>query len=378
MKPGQVVYIIGILLVALFASLVGAATGGLVVYSNLSKLSTNNPVAQSTATPYPTRVLKISTTEIQTNITQAVEEIGAAVVTVIGVVPGQQSFFFRTYDSQVSGSGFFITADGYVLTNNHVVENAYQVYLILADGTEIPAEIVGTDLYSDLAILKAQSVAPDFVTLGNSETLKPGETVVAIGSPLGDFKNTVTVGVISATGRMIDTSVGYRMEDMIQTDAAINQGNSGGPLINLAGEVVGVNTLVVRSSGSEIAEGLGFAVPSNTAQIVAEQIIHQGYFERPTLGVRWQSITPRIAAAYNLPVSYGIFINEIYGNSPAELAGIQPGDIITQIGETQLDAEHTYLNTLFNFQPGDLSTLVILRGDHYLELEVTFGDSRNP
>lgn len=158
MKPGQVVYIIGILLVALFASLVGAATGGLVVYSNLSKLSTNNPVAQSTATPYPTRVLKISTTDIQTNITQAVEEIGAAVVTVIGVVPGQQSFFFRTYDSQVSGSGFFITADGYVLTNNHVVENAYQVYLILADGTEIPAEIVGTDLYSDLAILKALSL----------------------------------------------------------------------------------------------------------------------------------------------------------------------------------------------------------------------------
>jgi len=167
------------------------------------------------------------------------------------------------------------------------------------------AVIVGTDMYSDLAVLKTDAKAPAVAALGNSDLLNPGESVIAIGSPLGNFKNTVTVGVVSATGRSIDTGNGYQIEDLIQTDAAINHGNSGGPLMNLAGEVIGINTLVVRNTNSgDVAEGLGFAVPVNTARAVAEQIIQKGYFSRPYMGIRFQQVTPDIAATYNLPVQW--------------------------------------------------------------------------
>ena len=191
-----------------------------------------------------------------------------------------------TGDQTVSGSGFFISDQGYVVTNNHVVEGTKEVSIVLSDGTEEKASVVGTDIYSDIAVLKAGGKVPAVASLGNSDKLNPGESVIAIGSPLGNFKNTVTVGVVSATGRSIDTGNGYQIEDLIQTDAAINHGNSGGPLVDLAGEVIGINTLVVRNSGmGDVAEGLGFAIPINTAQVVAQQIIQKGYFTRPYMGI---------------------------------------------------------------------------------------------
>jgi 2-alkenal reductase len=195
------------------------------------------------------------------------------------------TIFGQTGDQTVSGTGFFITDQGYILTNNHVVEGTQEVNIVLSDGTQQTATIVGTDPYSDIAVLKTDGKIPGVATLGNSDALDPGESVIAIGSPLGDFKNTVTVGVVSATGRSIDTGNGYTIENLIQTDAAINHGNSGGPLVSLAGDVIGVNTLVVRNSGNgDVAEGLGFAIPVNTAQAIADQIIEQGYFARPYIG----------------------------------------------------------------------------------------------
>ena len=192
-------------------------------------------------------------------------------VTVVGTIPGQNTFFGATGDQTVSGTGFFITDQGYILTNNHVVEGTKEVNIILSDGTDQKATIVGTDIYSDIAVLKTDGDIPAVAKLGNSDVLQPGESVIVIGSPLGNFKNTVTVGVVSATGRSIDTGNGYQIEDLIQTDAAINHGNSGGPLVNLAGQVVGINTLVVRNTNSgDVAEGLGFAIPVNTAQAVAQ------------------------------------------------------------------------------------------------------------
>ena len=297
--------------------------------------------------------LVVSTTEVVTAVTQAVENTGPAVVTVVGTLPGQRTRFGMTAESTVSGSGVFISEDGYILTNNHVIEDAQTIMVILADGSEQAATLVGTDLYSDLAVLKAAGEVPAVAVMGNSDALNQGETVIAIGSPLGEFMNTVTVGVISATGRSIDTGYGYQIEDLIQTDAAINSGNSGGPLLNLAGEVIGINTLVVRDSSSgTVAEGLGFAIPINTARAVAEQIIEKGYFSRPYVGINWQSITPRIAAVYRLPAEYGVYITQVAENSPASQAGLQPGDIITGIGETTLDATHTYINTLFQYCAG--------------------------
>lgn len=358
-----------IVLVAGGSALFGAVAGGTLVFVRMSQ---NQPTATQAvlALPVPqnTTTLNVSSTEIQTTITQAVEKVGPAVVTVIGNLAG----------TPVSGSGVIISANGYILTNNHVIENTSGVVVILADGSELPAEVVGTDIFADLAVLRAQGQMPAVATLGNSELLKPGETVIAIGSPLGDFINTVTVGVVSATGRVVETGQGFQMEDLIQTDAAINQGNSGGPLVNLAGEVVGINTLVVRGAGfgSAIAEGLGFAIPINTARVVAEQIIEKGYVARPYLGVRWQPIYPALARRFDLPTEWGVYITNVIPGSPAARAGLEDGDIITRIGDIPLDGDHNFINTLFAYSPGDEVTLTVVRGTEQLEYKVTLGETR--
>ncbi|MFU8771526.1 MAG: S1C family serine protease, partial [Anaerolineales bacterium] len=212
---------------------------------------------------------------------------------------------------------------------------------------------------------------------GNSDVLKVGETVIAIGSPLGDFVNTVTVGVISATGRSLEARQGLMLEDLIQTDAAINQGNSGGPLVNLAGEVIGINTLVVRGGlGGTTAEGLGFAISVNTARAIADQIIEQGYVARPYMGIRWQAITPGVAQSYNLPVEWGVFVSEVISNSPAARGGLQQGDIITRLGDVVLDEDHAFINTLFSYSPGDTITLEVQRDGEFVELQISLGETR--
>jgi len=297
-------------------------------------------------------------------------------VTVVGTIPGQVTFFGRTSDETVSGSGIFISTDGYLLTNNHVVEGTSQVAIILSDGSQQQVKIVGTDPFADLAVLKAKGAAPATAALGNSDVLNPGETVVAIGSPLGDFRNTVTVGVVSATGRSIDTGRGYQIENLIQTDAAINQGNSGGPLVNLAGEVIGINTLVVRNAGyGTVAEGLGFAIPVSTARAVAEQIIAKGYVSRPYLGIRWQLISPDVARAYDLPVTWAIYVTDVVAGGPASQADLRPGDLITRIGDVTIDENHSYINALFQYKPGDQVTLEVVRDGKTLQVQVTLGES---
>jgi serine protease Do len=375
----KVLYALVIILVAGISALAGAVAGGVAVYNAVRNNShAAVPILQPTDSAVASSQVQINTTNIDTTITQAVEKIGQAVVTVQGTIPGGSSFFGRLPDESVTGSGVIISSDGYIITNNHVVEGTSQVSIMLADGTQLPAKVVGTDIYADLAVLKADGSMPAVAALGNSDGLKPGETVIAIGSPLGDFVNTVTVGVVSATGRALDTGQGYQMEDLIQTDAAINQGNSGGPLVNLAGEVIGINTLVVRGSGfgSAVAEGLGFSIPINTAKAVADQIITKGYVARPYLGIRWQSISPQISSAYNLPVSYGAYVTAIASDGPAAQAGLKEGDIITRIGEITIDENHSFINALFNYTPGQTISIEVVRGRQNLEFKVTLGETR--
>ncbi|HSK66838.1 MAG TPA: trypsin-like peptidase domain-containing protein [Anaerolineales bacterium] len=375
----QVMYVFFIMAVAGVAALAGAIAGGAAVYRAVQDRE-NVPEAVQQILPgnntTPTQVLTLSSTDVETSITQSVREVGPTVVTVVGTIPGQLTIFGPTGDQTVSGTGFFITNDGYIITNNHVVEGTQEVGIILSDGTQQTADFVGSDPYSDIAVLKADGNVPAVAALGNSDALDPGESVIAIGSPLGDFKNTVTVGVVSATGRSIDTGKGYAIENLIQTDAAINQGNSGGPLVNLAGEVIGVNTLVVRQSPSgSVAEGLGFAIPMNTAQAIAQQIIEQGYFARPYMGVSFQPINPEIAARYDLPAEWGVFITNVEPSSPASEAGIQEGDIIIQVGDIALDETHSYVNALFSYQPGDRIPLVVMRDGQQTELQITLGEA---
>jgi S1-C subfamily serine protease len=281
-----------------------------------------------------------------------------------------------TESAQASGSGVVISDQGYVLTNNHVVDGYDTLQVVYRDGQTVDAKLVGTDPFADLAVLKVEGALPGVAEFGNSDELKAGETVMAIGSPLGDFKNTVTAGVVSATGRSIDTAQGYQMEDLIQTDAAINHGNSGGPLVNLAGQIIGINTLVVRGNGNSAdqAEGLGFAISANTAQAVSAQLIQQGYVARPYLGIDWAAITPDIAQINRLPVQWGVYVKTVGRGTPADQAGLRPGDILTQIGDTSLDASHPYLNTLLKFTPGQEVPLTVQRGNKTLTLKVVLAE----
>lgn len=382
MRWNRLFSVVLIMALAACAALVGAAVGGLAVYravqnpttSAVTQAAQEFPEVPSAPTPTPV-ILRADTVAVDTAITQAVEQVGPAVVTVIAKLPDQLSPFGLVSGGQSTGSGVIISQDGYLVTNHHVVEEGEEFWVVLANGEKRPAQLKGRDQFSDLAVLQIAGELPRVATLGNSDALKPGETVIAIGSPLGDFRNTVTVGVISATGRTLDTGQGYLMQDMIQTDAAINHGNSGGPLVNLAGQVVGINTLILRTgSGGDVVEGLGFSIPSNTVQVVTGQLIARGVVARPYLGIRWQAITPRIASLYDLPVEWGVFVTEVQSGSPAEKAGLRAGDIIQRINGVLLDDQHPYINTLFNYSPGENVTLEIVRGKQTLELEVRLGE----
>jgi len=375
----RILYVLVVVAVAAGAAVLGAAAGGIAVYRGLQAQTTGKAAAgvvptaaplQSAAQPAPDAAgarIEIQTTEIETAVTRAVEKVGPAVVTVVG-----RSEWMGGVSS---GSGVIISSDGYILTNNHVIENTDQLAIVLANGSQLAVQVVGADPFSDLAVLKTDGKVPAVAPLGNSDTLKPGETVIAIGSPLGDFKNTVTVGVVSATGRSLDSGRGYMLEDLIQTDAAINQGNSGGPLVNLAGQVVGLNTMILRSGGGTVVEGLGFAVPSNTIQAVASSIIQRGYVARPYLGIRWQWVNPNLAYQYGLPVEWGVYIAQIQDGGPAAKAGLQVGDIITRIGEVTVDDQHPFANALYRYAPGDAVNLLVQRRDRQIEIQVKLEES---
>ena len=376
MKKGLIAFLF--LIVVFGAGLAGAIIGGFVVYRGISGRMAGSPAAVSalpTVIADPTsKSLQIQTVDISTAITGAVEEVGPAVVTVVGQLPDQMSFFGAISGGTASGSGVIFSDKGYIITNNHVIDGVQSLKVILANGDERQAQVIGSDQFSDLAVLKVDGDLPAVAKLGNSDVLKPGESVIAIGSPLGNFKNTVTTGVISATGRSLDSGNGYLLENLLQTDAAINQGNSGGPLVNLAGQVIGINTLIVRDSQSSttVVEGLGFSVPSSTVKIVAEQIIANGSVARPYIGIRYQSIDPATAQRYNLPAQWGVYVVAIDTNSPAANAGLQVGDIITQIGDYALSDTQPYLNALFHYVPGNTVTLKVARGSKTMELTLTF------
>jgi 2-alkenal reductase len=326
-------------------------------------------------------------------VVAAVKQVSPAVVTVVNTlradaqansqqiplpfpVPGQGEGQPER-QPRASGSGVIISQDGYIITINHVVEGEQSLAVIFADGSRHDAELIGTDPLSDLAVIRVKDAVPATAALGNSDILQPGETVIAIGSPLGDFKNSVTTGVVSALNRTVP---GSGMEGLIQTDAAINHGNSGGPLVNLRGEVIGINTLVVRSGGSfgDQAEGLGFSIPSNTVQRVSQDLVANGKVVYPYLGISYSMIDADTAAQENLPVQNGALIGAsangqtaVQPNTPAAKAGLRDGDIITAVGSVKLDSNTSLRAALLQHKPGETVPLEVLRDGKTMTVEVT-------
>jgi 2-alkenal reductase len=314
----------------------------------------------------------------QQAIVQVVEQVSPAVVTVVNRLDASQGF-----GGEARGSGVIIDGDGRIITNNHVVEgsSAGGLEVIFFNGETANATLLGADAISDLAVLKVDGPVPGSAELGDSSALKVGETVIAIGSALGDFENTVTVGVVSGLNRALQRPDGIVMESMIQTDAAINHGNSGGPLLNLLGNVIGINTAVVRgdSGTGDVAEGLGFAIPVDTVKTVSAQLIQNGRVERPFLGVSARAINRSLAAYYDLrdqngnPLETGMLIVEVVQGSAADQAGLQPGDVILKVNDFDLGEDHPLTNVLTNFKPGDTVTLTMLRDGRTEQVRVTLG-----
>jgi 2-alkenal reductase len=262
-----------------------------------------------------------------------------------------------------------ISRDGYIITNNHVVEEAQSLSVIFPDTSVHDATLIGRDPLSDIAIVQVYDPVPAVATVGDSKLLHPGEQIIAIGNPLGNFRNTVTAGVVSALNR----SVGP-LEGLIQIDAAINHGNSGGPLVNLRGEVIGINTLVVRGSGFDMvsqAEGLGFAVPSNIFQAIANELIQTGDVQYPYLGIRYMMLDGSTAANLDLPIQNGALIIDVEPGTPADTVQLQPDDIIIAVDEVPLVIENSLRYVLTQYAPGDTVTLTVLRGEQELKMLVT-------
>lgn len=266
-----------------------------------------------------------------------------------------RGLFFDVPD-QGAGSGFLVRPDGYIVTNDHVIEGALEIKVHLPSGETYAARVVGRDAVSDLAVVKIDADGLPAAKLANSEGLRVGDWVLTVGNALS-LKGgpTVTLGIVSGLGRTINTGRG-EFYDLIQTDAAINDGNSGGPLVNLRGEVVGINQAILRQ-----ARGVGFAVSSSTAGPIIESLIEHGRVSRPLIGFNGIGVTPAIAAELGLPVSEGVIVSAIITGNPAFRAGMRRGDVMTRIDDIPTPDVPTWLNLLWSYQVGDKIRVEYLR-----------------
>jgi S1-C subfamily serine protease len=264
-----------------------------------------------------------------------------------------------------------ITPDGFILTNSHVVHGAVRIVVNLSDGRDYPAQLIGDDPETDLAVIRIDAPHLVHVRLADSESLRVGQIAIAIGNPLG-FQASVTSGVISALGRSMYSQSGRLIDNIIQTDAALNPGNSGGPLVNSAGEVIGVNTAMIRP-----AQGICFAIASNTARLVAGWLIRDGRIRRSYIGVAGQNVPlhRRIIRFYNLPLETGVLVVSVEKHSPAQGAGLREGDIIVGFDERPIGTIHDLHKMLVSEQIGVPAKLLVIRHTEKLELSVLPAES---
>jgi len=300
----------------------------------------------------------------ESSVLAVIEKVTKSVVN-INTVRLLHDFYYQVVPVQGMGSGFIIDPKGYVLTNNHVIGGAEKIDVTMASGEVHPGKIVGTCVSDDIAVVKVDGKNLPTAELGDSDQLKVGQTVFAIGNPFGLAGGpTVTKGVISAVKRSIRSERGL-IENLVQTDASINPGNSGGPLVDIHGKVVAISTAIVP-----FAQGIGFAIPVNSAKRCATEIITHGRVMRPWLGVSGLSITPEIASHYNLPVNKGALITEVMSDSPAEKAEMQRGDIIIGFGDKAINSVEDLVKEIQKRKIGEKANVLLLRNDEKLIADV--------
>ncbi|MGK7923191.1 MAG: HhoA/HhoB/HtrA family serine endopeptidase [Trichodesmium sp.] len=406
-KTGKVFWKQPLTYLLLIAGAIGALLGDRLIFSTTNSSENSSEVAQLSVTQSPsptdgnTNSQQSSWLPVRRPITNsnfivnAVQQVGPAVVRINASrsFSGQPNMFgrgvpedFYGYEGprrrsgqveQGTGSGFIISSDGNILTNAHVVEGSTTVEVVLKDGRRLQGRVLGTDSVTDVAVIKIDANNLPTVSLGDSNNLQPGEWAIAIGNPLG-LDNSVTVGIISATGRSSsDVGVPDKRVGFIQTDAAINPGNSGGPLLNQNGEVIGINTAIIDG-----AQGLGFAIPINNAQQIAQQLIKGGKAEHAYLGIAMQTLTPELKQELNrnfntniqLFTDQGVLVMQVVPGSPADKSGLKPGDIIQKIDNQTISESENVQQIVQNKTVGSLLELEVNRNGQNLNFQVRTGN----
>jgi len=328
-----------------------------------------------------------SVTEDERNNIIVYDKVADGVVNITSTAI-QMDFFFNAFPTQGSGSGSIIDTKGYILTNHHVVANAQDLEVTLADESKWPAKLVGSDPDSDLAVIKIDAPKEKLkvIPMGDSKNLKIGQKVLAIGNPFG-LERTLTTGIISSLGRTIRSDSGTLMEDIIQTDAAINPGNSGGPLLNSEGEIIGINSAIVTPSGGSV--GIGFAIPVNSAKRVVPELLSKGYVTHSWIGATIQSLIPEIAKVLKVKIERGAMITEVVKGGPADKAGLKGGnqrvrvgnmivlvggDIVVKADQHDVKTNDELIRYIREKKPGETILLKILKKEKYEEVKVTLAE----
>lgn len=368
--------IIGAFIIGCMILLIGMLGGvfGMLMLSNTSSstvMAWRRALGLGDNPTIPTVVTKKLQLEESSQIIDVAKKINPSVVSVVTKSALQSFYGFTVGQSEGSGSGFVVSADGYIVTNKHVVDGQSSLSVVLNDGSEHDATVIATDPFNDIAVIKIDATGLTPVEPGNSDNLQIGQTVIAVGNAFGEYQNTVTTGIISGKDRSVTAGVGLSADEkltgLLQTDAAINPGNSGGPLLDLEGQVVGMNTAIASTSGS--SAGIGFALPVNTFWSAVESAIKTGKIVRPGLGVRYIQINKAMAEANNLTVQYGALVakgqlsgeDAVVAGSPADKAGIKEGDILLTINDQQITTDQPLASLVAQYKVGDEVTIKLQR-----------------
>ena len=365
-----------IIAIALACALLGGCLG--VGATLLLRNNTENQTPSTGTTMYvgERQTEKVNTARTNTSEKLTPREVYAQNVnSTVGITTSiTTNYWGYQTTSAASGSGFILTEDGYILTNYHVIEeaysNGYDVSVLTHDGTEYAAEVVGIEKENDIAVLKIDAVGLNAVTLGDSNEMKVGQTIYTVGNPLGELDYTMTTGIVSAMDRTIRTDANTSV-NMFQIDAAVNSGNSGGPIYNVYGQVIGIVTAKYSSTG---VEGLGFGIPIADAHYIANELITNGYVSgKAYMGITVGTVSASAAQYYNMVE--GAMVQSVTADSCADKAGLQAGDIITAVGETEVTSQSELISAIRKYHAGDTAQLTVFRAQEYLTLTITFDEA---